>query len=165
MSERAPHLLAATWEDLCRHALPLLGDRLCGIAFGPARRFWLGQGPEWDVVAAADTKNAILLGEAKWLAAEPTTTELSAIVHGLMAKGIPPAVGTNAEVHHAVFVPTLPRGAKRTVGNIHLVDAAAVLEVLRLPADADSHAEPNSDSGSSLNVARHHEVGDQRAGA
>lgn len=131
MSERFPHLLAATWEDLCRRAVPLLGERLGGLDFGPARRFWLGQGPEWDVVASTDTENAILLGEAKWLARDPTTSELSAIVHGLVAKGIPPTARANAEVHHAVFVPTLPRGARRSMGNVHLVDAATLLDVLR----------------------------------
>jgi hypothetical protein len=127
LADRFAHLVSITWEGLCRRAIPRLGPRL-GLDFGPAQRFWHGQGPEWDAVATVD--DALLLGETKWLARDPTAAEIAALVDGLVAKGVPP-VGRKAVVHHAVFVPTLPKGARRTHGNVHLVDAAAVLSVLR----------------------------------
>src|SRR5205814_3215541 len=53
-----PRLIAQAWEDLCRQAVPRLGD------WGPARRFWHRDGPEWDIVA--ERHGALLAGEAKW---------------------------------------------------------------------------------------------------
>ena len=53
--------------------------------------------------------------------------------HALLAKGVPPVRRpAGAEVHHALFVPRLPRRKPRlTVPNVHVLDAADVLAVLR----------------------------------
>src|SRR5262249_30523641 len=52
-----PHLVAATWEELCRDALPRLGN------WYPGARWWRGNEPEWDVVAESLGRRRLLLGE------------------------------------------------------------------------------------------------------
>lgn len=130
--ERLSHLCAMAWEDLCRLAVPRLSERFGGREFGLSRRFWLGNGPEWDVVAESVAGGALLLGEAKWLAHDPSVSEVEQIVRTLIAKGIPSTWRARG-VRHAVFLPYLPRGMKRSLhgGAVHLIDAATVLAALR----------------------------------
>ena len=45
------HLVGEAWEDLCRHRLARLGA-VAGGPWAPAGRWWRGDRPEWDVVAA-----------------------------------------------------------------------------------------------------------------
>lgn len=123
-----PHLWAMAWEDLCRRAVPRLSERL-RIEVGPAQRFWLKSGPEWDVVAAGEG-NTLFLGEAKWLQGDPSKAEVGELARNLIAKGVPAGFHPS-RVHHALFVPTLPRGVGRLLGGVHLIDAAVVLGVLR----------------------------------
>lgn len=126
---RAPHLDAASWEELCRLAVPRLSESL-GAAFGPAGRYWGGAGPEWDVVARA--ADSCLLGEVKWKGGPPSDAEITAAHAQLLAKGRPPFAP--AKVVHALFVPVLPRKRPRALrDDVRLVDAKAVLEALRSP--------------------------------
>jgi hypothetical protein len=125
--ERVLHLDAASWEELCRAAVPSLSGPL-GIECGPASRYWGGAGPEWDVVAKVDGVH--LLGEVKWTTRPLSAAELAAIHARLLAKGRPPFV--HGDVVHALFVPLLPRSrAQALPRNVRVVDAAAVLEALR----------------------------------
>ncbi len=122
---RAPHLDAASWEQLCRAAVPRLSDAL-GAEYGPTKRFWGGNFGEWDVVAESSDKESLLLAEVKW-SSKPATAEL---LHGayreLMERGVPP-MGTG-KVVRAVFVPVLPRTRPRNLpGDMMLIDAAAVI--------------------------------------
>jgi AAA+ ATPase superfamily predicted ATPase len=128
-----PRLAAATWEELCRQAVPLLAERLGGVEHGPARRYWAGGGPEWDVVAEAVDGSALLVGEAKWIAGEPSAAVVEQAIRGLLAKGAPPgARRAGAEVHHALFMSRLPRGkARRASSHVRLIDAGDVLGALR----------------------------------
>ncbi len=126
---RQSHLCAMAWEELCRAAVPRLARHLGNVEFGVARRFWHGDGAEWDVVAQAVDADALLVGESKWLDHEPTASEVERIARDLAAKGSVP--GTRAtEVHLAVFLPQLPRNVPK-VGQVHLIDARTVLKVLR----------------------------------
>ncbi|MDO8349000.1 MAG: ATP-binding protein [Planctomycetota bacterium] len=127
--ERAPHLDAAGWEELCRAAVPRLGSVL-GAEFGSARRYWGGSGPEWDVVAEGAGRRRHLLGEVKW-SAEPATAELLATAWAqLQKKGRPPFA--RHEVLHALFVPIAPKSRPRLLPNdVVLVDAQAILEAVR----------------------------------
>lgn len=126
---RAPHLDAASWEDLCRMAVPRLAASLGG-EFGPAGRYWSGSGPEWDVVAKASVGNQHLLGEVKWTTAPMTAAELVSVHGQLLGKGLPPCV--RGEVVHALFVPVLPPKRPRALpANVRLVDAKAVIAALR----------------------------------
>lgn len=123
--QRAPQLDAASWEDLCRLAVPRLRGAL-GHEFGPAQRSWGGSGPEWDVVAAADGGRVLLLGEAKWSAKTTTAAAVRSAYASLAARGVP--AGLRGDVVHALFLPTLPpRSIKGLPRELRLVDAAAVL--------------------------------------
>lgn len=134
LDEAFPRLCAVAWEDLCRQAVPHLGERL-GVDFGLARRYWSGAGPEWDVMAESIGGDAIVVGEVKWTAGETSAQDVERALHGLLAKGAPPihrGRGDGGVVHHAVFVPRKPRRAPRLpASTVHLIDASDVLEVLR----------------------------------
>ncbi|MBI5529190.1 MAG: hypothetical protein HY897_22925 [Deltaproteobacteria bacterium] len=60
-TDATPRLCAEAFEDLCRAAVPRLGDVLGAGArdgsFGPAGSFWQPGAPEWDVVALSEDKS------------------------------------------------------------------------------------------------------------
>jgi AAA+ ATPase superfamily predicted ATPase len=63
-----PGLLGESWEELCRDAVPRLpaGHPVARRGpWGPARRWWHGAAPEWDVVAESLDGRRLLLGEVK----------------------------------------------------------------------------------------------------
>lgn len=125
--QRAPHLWAASWETLCRAAVPHLAAEL-GTAFGPAKRFWSGGGPEWDVVSESLDGETLLLGEVKW--SKDTTRPALARIHAsLAAKGTPP---TRARAHivRVVFVPAGSRKATLQKDGTHVVSARHVIDAL-----------------------------------
>ncbi len=126
--ERAAHLDAASWEELCRAAIPRLGKTL-DHEFGPAHRYWGGAGPEWDIVAAAPGNRVHLLGEVKW-STKPATAKLLGAAHAqLVQRGVPPFC--RSEVVRALFVPVMPKKRPRNLPqDVRLVDAATVLEVV-----------------------------------
>jgi len=126
--ERAPHLDAASWEELCRVAVPRLAEAL-GHSFGPAQRFWEGSVGEWDVVAASERKGVHLLAEVKWSAQPATAGLLNAACGELLARGVPPFV--KGDVVRAVFVPVLPpKRPKSLPRDLVLIDAATLLAVV-----------------------------------
>jgi len=133
--ERRTSLESETWEELCRTAVPYLhrGRNALG-GFGPwepARRYWKGKGPEWDVVASSLDGKRLLLGEAKWLSEPADSSALARIAADLTRKGnLPVALVGKREVFWAVFVPELRRGARPPAG-VHAVDAGSVLACLR----------------------------------
>lgn len=126
--ERAPHLDAMSWEELCRAAIPRLGDVL-GHAFGQARRYWGGSGPEWDIVAEARNPRVHLLGEVKWSPRAATAKLLDTAHTQLLERGVPPFA--TGEVVRALFVPVLPRQRSKSLPrDVRIVDAAALLKVV-----------------------------------
>lgn len=76
-----PGLLAGAWEELCRDAVPRLGDWL------PASRWWRGNDPEWDVVAESHDRRTLLLGEVKLRASQRDVGELLAKTPPPFAQG------------------------------------------------------------------------------
>ena len=130
----AQRLFAETWEDLCRQAVPRLDfSRRSGVGpFGPAARYWRGNGPEWDVVAASLDADALLLGEAKWRNHAVGEEELDGLYGELARKG-EPDVGTKraGRVVHAVFVPECTPAARRKKRPYALFEARDVLAALR----------------------------------
>lgn len=126
--ERAPHLDAASWEELCRVAVPRLADAL-GASFGPARRYWGGSGPEWDIVASARGDKLHLLGEVKWSPQAAGAELLMTAFTQLVARGAPPFAG--GDVVRALFVPVMPRTRPKSLPrDVRLIDAATLLEVV-----------------------------------
>lgn len=126
--ERAPHLDAVSWEELCRAAIPRLGA-VFEHEFGPALRYWGGSGPEWDVVAQSRDGKAHLLGEVKW-SPRPATAKLLGSAHAqLTTRGVPPFA--TGEIVRALFVPLLPRQRPKSLPrDVRLVDAATLLSVV-----------------------------------
>jgi AAA+ ATPase superfamily predicted ATPase len=128
-----PALRAAAWEILCRDAIPRLVARLGGIDYGPARRYWRGDGPEWDMIAESLDGRSLLVGEAKWTERHPTASALTEAARRLIAKGVPP-VPRRPEariIRYAIFVPRRPRPSRPLGRDVHVVDAADLLAVLR----------------------------------
>ncbi len=126
-----PHLCAATWEELCRQAVPRLAG-LGGHTWGTASRSWSAGGPEWHVVAEGVERRALLLGEVKWVEGEPSVRALEEAIGSLLARGVPSVrQAEGASVHHVVFMSRLPRRAPaRLAERVQLVDAKEVLAAL-----------------------------------
>lgn len=130
-----PALLARTWEELCRQAVPKLEPRgpLRGWGgWSPAGRFWGGGGPEWDVVAATLDRGALLLGEVKWRERAMTHDELVRACHELVRKGIPPVrgLGKSPRIVRALFVPQIAGRRPSLPDDCRLVLAADVVTAL-----------------------------------
>jgi AAA+ ATPase superfamily predicted ATPase len=133
--ERRTSLESDTWEEVCRLAVPYLhrGDNALSRLgpWEPARRYWRGKGPEWDIVASSLDGRRLLLGEAKWLAEPADSVMLGGIGAELMRKGtLPATLAGNRQIVWAVFVPELRRGSEPPAG-VQVVDAAAVISCLR----------------------------------
>ncbi|MFY9344176.1 MAG: ATP-binding protein [Planctomycetota bacterium] len=122
---RAPHLDAASWEQLCRAAVPRLADEL-GAEYGPTKRFWGSAFGEWDVVAESTSRESLLLAEVKW-SSKPATAELLHSAYAeLVERGVPPM--GKGRVVRAVFVPVMPRTRPKSLPeDLKLIDAAAVV--------------------------------------
>ena len=128
-ARRRPGLEAYAWEELCRMAVPVLhrGDTpLARLGpWEPARRYWRGNAPEFDVVARSVDGRRLLVGEAKWSARRGPVSR-AAPRPG--ADALPGAAGL--EVVSALFVPEASAKTDGATG-VHLVDAGDVMAVLR----------------------------------
>ena len=92
------HLFPETWEELCRASVGRLNPQTSLGAAGPwlpARRYWRGKGPEWDVVSLSLDRRRLLLGEAKWHAGEPTERMAREAYRLLLRKGLPDLPGVD----------------------------------------------------------------------
>ena len=122
-----PRLVEASWEELCRAAVPYLGEEL-GAQFGPAGRQWSAAGPEWDVLSDSLDGSRLLVGEVKWTHKRDSSTALTNAVRALLTKGPPSGSATRSEITRVVFVPEATGDAPP---GIRVVTAADVLRVLR----------------------------------
>lgn len=128
-------LVAETWEELCRRCVPVL-DRESGPlgALGPwepAKRYWRGSSPEWDIVSRSLDGQRLLLGEARWSWGRLGAAELQRGFHDLVRKGVPPVPGgAPGRIVHAVFAPEAPETAAHG-RPFCVVDAETVLSCLR----------------------------------
>jgi len=123
-----PQLVANTWEEMCRRAIPRLTDVL-QHQYLPASRYWRGSGPEWDALAWSVDNKRLLIGEAKWTKTTSATTVRSAL-RSLWAKGPPPIRVEGKEIQYVLFVPEKPRGELGLPPEVTLVDAKEVIEAL-----------------------------------
>ena len=120
------------FEELARESVPLLPKRLFeGIRFGPAARYWAGNGPEWDVVALPEDKTRLLLGEVKWHEGESDVSKVEQAIQNLVKKGVPPTLNKrDLGIVHAVFMPKLSKSAAKRRYAARVVDAEQMVEVL-----------------------------------
>ena len=149
-----PSLESLAWEELCRMAVPLLhrsDTTLAGLGpWEPAQRYWRGDAPELDVVARSVDGRRLLVGEVKWSmkpsaasgavarnevgSPGPGRSEVGNPIRGDMGNLALGHIGnlaraTDAEVCRALFVPA--GAAPRAGADVHVVDARAVMGVLR----------------------------------
>ncbi len=102
------HLAGQAWEELCRRRLPYLGAATGGL-WGPARRWWRGSQPEWDVVSASVDGRRLLLGEAKWSSTPVATRDVERLARRLSRRSPPqlPAADRRAQPVRVLFVPEI----------------------------------------------------------
>jgi len=117
-----PHLVAATWEDLCRTTVPQLTGphRLARLGpWAPPSRWWAGGAPEWDLVAESTDGKRLLLGEAKWSARPLSAEDVARSCLELTRKPAPllDARFADHEQVRALFVPRV-QGVQRATGAI-----------------------------------------------
>ncbi len=124
-------LVAQTWEDLCRAAVPYLSrtDTLPGGPWGAAQRYWQGNNPEWDCVAQSIDRAQVLLGECKWSSTQHSAADLRHMESAVRAKPVPPVAAAKGPVRRALFVPAVPR-AYRRCSDMTLVTAQDVMTAL-----------------------------------
>jgi AAA+ ATPase superfamily predicted ATPase len=126
LEEKFPVLQTQAWEDLCRNSIPHLRNRLNNIVFEPAKRFWHGTGPEWDIVSESFNKKILLLGEAKWLDKTPSVQNIERILQELMSKG---TVNQSYEtIYYVIFVPEKPKEPMKLSENVFVLDANDVIQ-------------------------------------
>lgn len=126
----APHwdaLRAEAWEELCRRSISttLDGPLARKGPWLPAQRYWRGNEPEWDIVAASVDGSRLLLGDA-WFTAKPATAAaVERTARELAARAAPPF--KYREQVRALFVPTIPGGSPRLVDGVHIVTLGQLL--------------------------------------
>ncbi|MCC6900680.1 MAG: ATP-binding protein [Polyangiaceae bacterium] len=126
-----PALVAASWEDLVR-AHGSSAAKLARDAWGPARRWWSGSAPEWDLVAESTRGQRLLLGEAKWSERPLSRAAVERACRALSTRP-EPALGARYANHQrvrALFVVDTERGAAAAAGSsgVQVVTAEELLE-------------------------------------
>jgi AAA+ ATPase superfamily predicted ATPase len=121
-------LVAQAWEDLCRAAVPRLArGALARLGpWKPARRYWHGADPEWDVVADAVQGSRLLAGEAWFSRRSVTAASLKAAAQALIRRARPPGAARR-EIVQALFVPRVAAGTPRVVAGVHIVTQRDVI--------------------------------------
>lgn len=124
-------LVSEAWEDLCRRCVPSVGTGtpLGALGpFGPCRRWWRGNAPEWDLVAESLDGKRLLLGEAKWSARPFGARALARAARDLLVRPAPALPGRYAghAVRRALFVPETAPGV-RIADEVTLVRASDLI--------------------------------------
>jgi AAA+ ATPase superfamily predicted ATPase len=138
--EARPGLVSTAWEELCRQWVSLgaaqhprlkeMGD------WEPARRFWHGEGPEWDVVSQTLDGRCVLLGEVKWSERPVDVPKLRSLTKTLLTKGIPAVKGLrDKELLHVIFVPEVTEDTLIEIDGVHVVTGKQVLNETRRAID------------------------------
>jgi len=129
-------LVSTVWEELCRQwvssgaarhpRLKEMGD------WEPARRFWHGDEPEWDVVSQTLDGRCVLLGEVKWSEHPFDVQKLRSLAKTLLTKGIPAVKGLrDKELLHVIFVPEVTDNTLVEIESVHVVTGTQVLNEMR----------------------------------
>jgi hypothetical protein len=121
--EARPGLVSTSWEELCRQWISFgaarhprfreMGD------WEPARRFWHGEGPEWDVVSQTLDGGCVLLGEVKWSERPVDVPKLRSLAKKLL---------------HVVFVPEVTEDTPVEIDGVPVVTGKQVLNEMRRAA-------------------------------
>jgi len=94
----------------------------------PARLFWHGEGPAWDLVSQTFEGRCVLLGEIKWPDGPVEVPKLRSLAGTLLTKGIPAVKGLrDKEVLQVVFVPEVTDDTLVHINAVHMVTGGQVL--------------------------------------
>lgn len=131
-----PGLVSTAWEELCRQWVSLGAARHPRLKemgdWEPARRFWHGEGPEWDVVSQTLDGRCVLLGEVKWSERPVDVPQLRSLTKALLTKGIPTVKGLRDKaLLHVVFVPEVTEDTLVEIDGVHVVTGRQVLNEMR----------------------------------
>jgi AAA+ ATPase superfamily predicted ATPase len=131
--EARPGLASTAWEELCRHWVSLGASQHPSFRergdWEPARRFWHGEGPEWDVVSQTLDGRCALLGEVKWSERPVNLAGLRTLAKTLFTKGTPPVRGLgDKDLLHVVFVPEVTEDTPVEIEGVHVVTGEQVLK-------------------------------------
>jgi AAA+ ATPase superfamily predicted ATPase len=128
-------LFSESWENLCRRSIARLSSVDNPLnrygPWEPARRYWRGNEPEWDIVAKSIDGKSLLLGEAKWCTKANCASVVKRARGDLLKKGVPsPEKHSEVRLVHAVFV---PESAPEAVAeeDVVVLEARTVLDALR----------------------------------
>ncbi len=128
-------LFSESWENLCRRSIARLSSVDNPLKrygpWEPARRYWRGNEPEWDIVAKSIDGKSLLLGEAKWCMSNKCASVVKRARGELLKKGVPsPEKHSEVRLVHAVFVPeSAPEAVKQK--DLVVLEARTVLDALR----------------------------------
>lgn len=130
--EQFPFLISQAWEEICLSVISK-AKNLAGVnQWMPAKRYWQGKGPEWDIVSQSMDKQHILLGEAKWIEGPITEKYIQSTIGALQSKGIPGIeIKPKSTVKYCIFVPELPDKDINLGENVFLIDASMVIKALK----------------------------------
>jgi len=121
-------LVGQAWEDLCRRAIPELarGALARHGAWQPARRYWRGDEPEWDLVADAIKGPRTLVGEA-WFSRRLVAADSLRREAARLAGRQLPAATAGRDVVRALFVPAIAKRVPRLIDGVHIVTLGDLL--------------------------------------
>jgi AAA+ ATPase superfamily predicted ATPase len=124
-------LVAESWEELCRRSVPWLDRVSPGIEWSPAKRYWKGNDPEFDVLAESIDGTHLIVGEVKWSEQPVTPSDVQRTIRSLRAKGLPADVAAGRrEVTYVIFVPEQTRSALENEECV-VITAREVMDALR----------------------------------
>jgi len=122
-----PHIFAQSWEELCRQSVPMLFENKENLFFEPARRFWHGNGPEWDIASLSLDHKILLIGEVKWTINTPSVEFVQNTISKLISKGTPTPLQSGTKILYAIFIPIKPKETLTLPENVRVFDATDVL--------------------------------------
>lgn len=126
-----PSLAAQTWEDVCLEIFSHFDPLDQGIDWLPAKRFWRGNGPEWDIVTQSIDGQYLFLGEVKWKSTPINEKFILQTIQELKNKGIPSfKFKAPPIVHYCVFTPDSPLIMPDLEENIHIITTKQVINRL-----------------------------------
>lgn len=125
-------LISKSWEMTCRNAVVHLSEydrRIKSTGpFPPAKRYWSGNGPEWDIVSRSIDGETVLLGEAKWGGKQCSGRDILRYSSHLLSKGVPEPLKGSETVVYALFVHKKPTSWKDD-GPVIVYDAEDILSM------------------------------------
>lgn len=127
LQEALPAISSQGWESMCRKAIPFIFANKENLLFEPARRYWHGNNPDWDIVSQSLDKKTLLIGEVKWSTKIFSEIDLQRLIGNVISKPLPISVESSANILYAIFIPTKPNGKLDLPKNVYVFDCSDIL--------------------------------------